>query len=160
MAYDVNGGPYMERDVTARLAAWKESPFRKPLIVRGARRVGKTRVLKYFGAEHYANVAYFSLEKINASTPSEYPQFFEITKDPRRIDFLVQLDNRVVPVEVKSGINAKSPGLRYYAGKYPDATPLRVRFSQCNLSFVDGVLNVPLYQADQAARLLRLALEG
>jgi hypothetical protein len=50
-----------------------------------------------------------------------------------------------------------SASLRYYANKYPDETPLRVRFSLRNLSFDGSVLNVPLYLADQAVQLVRLA---
>lgn len=76
---------FMERDIEKKLLAWKQSPFRKPLILRGARQVGKTRALKEFGARHYKHVAYFSLEKIGESAPSEYAQFFETTKDPKRI---------------------------------------------------------------------------
>lgn len=81
----VGAGTYMERDVLADLLAWKRSPLRKPLIVRGARQVGKTRVLKEFGRLCYENVAYFSLEKINEDVQSEYAQFFELTKNPSRI---------------------------------------------------------------------------
>lgn len=80
-----SAGSYMERDVLADFLAWKESPFRKPLIVRGARQVGKTYALKEFGRRNYENVAYFSLEKVDEDTPSEYAQFFELTKDPARI---------------------------------------------------------------------------
>ena len=75
----------MERDIVASLKDWKEARKRKPLILRGARQVGKTWVLKEFGRLNYERVAYFSLEKINPDTPSEYAQFFEGTNDPHRI---------------------------------------------------------------------------
>lgn len=75
----------MERDIVASLTTWKESRKRKPLILRGARQVGKTWALKQFGKLNYEQVAYFSLEKLNSETPSEYAQFFEATNDPRRI---------------------------------------------------------------------------
>jgi hypothetical protein len=80
-----NASLYMERDITQQLAAWRQSPFRKPLILKGARQVGKTRALRAFGQTHYTNVAYVSLERVDARTPSEYASFFETTKDPRRI---------------------------------------------------------------------------
>ena len=75
----------MERDIVASLTSWKTSRKRKPLIVRGARQVGKTWALKQFGRLNYEQVAYFSLEKLNPDTPSEYAQFFEVTNDPQRI---------------------------------------------------------------------------
>lgn len=76
---------FMERKIETELLYWKRSPFRKPLILKGARQVGKTQALKEFGARHYRNVAYVSLEKVSATTPSEYAQFFEQTLDPFRI---------------------------------------------------------------------------
>ena len=75
----------MERDIVASLANWKTSRKRKPLILRGARQVGKTWALKEFGRLNYERVAYFSLEKLNPDKPSEYAQFFEVTNDPQRI---------------------------------------------------------------------------
>lgn len=75
----------MERDIVATLNDWKSSRTRKPLILRGARQVGKTWALKEFGRANYEQVAYFSLEKVNSEKPSEYAQFFEATNDPHRI---------------------------------------------------------------------------
>lgn len=75
----------MDRDITRKLNEWKSSPFRKPLILKGARQVGKTWALRDFGQSQYSNVVYLSLEKITPEIPSEYAQFFETTKDPHRI---------------------------------------------------------------------------
>lgn len=44
------------------LEAWKNSPHRKPLILQGARQVGKTYAVLEFGRTHYDNVAYFNFE--------------------------------------------------------------------------------------------------
>ena len=52
----------MERKVTKYLLNWKDSPYRKPLILQGARQVGKTYILLEFGKKHYENVAYFNFE--------------------------------------------------------------------------------------------------
>lgn len=52
----------MERKVTSYLLDWKSSPYRKPLILQGARQVGKTYILLQFGKKYYENVAYFSFE--------------------------------------------------------------------------------------------------
>lgn len=75
----------VERDILQQLESWKDSPYRKPLLLKGARQVGKTWALKEFGRTRYRNVAYFSLENITPTRPSEYAQFFELTKDPHRI---------------------------------------------------------------------------
>ena len=52
----------MYRKIMSLLEAWKESPHRKPLILRGARQVGKTYSLLEFGRSCYENVAYFNFE--------------------------------------------------------------------------------------------------
>jgi predicted AAA+ superfamily ATPase len=53
----------MKRDIYQNLLNWKSSPRRKPLILRGARQVGKTYILKEFGEKEYQNVAYFNFEE-------------------------------------------------------------------------------------------------
>ena len=52
----------MERKITKYLTLWKSSPYRKPLILQGARQTGKTYSILAFGREQYANVAYFNFE--------------------------------------------------------------------------------------------------
>lgn len=65
----------MERLIISRLLEWKNSPYRKPLILEGVRQVGKTWVLKEFGRQYYENTAYFNFDENR-----EYKQFFETTK--------------------------------------------------------------------------------
>lgn len=52
----------MYRKIMKYLEEWKESPHRKPLILQGARQVGKTYSVLEFGRNHYENVAYFNFE--------------------------------------------------------------------------------------------------
>ena len=52
----------MKRFITEKLIEWKNSKTRKPLILRGARQVGKTYILKEFGENNYDNVAYFNFD--------------------------------------------------------------------------------------------------
>lgn len=52
----------MYRKIMRYLEAWKNSPHRKPLILQGARQVGKTYAVLEFGRTHYDNVAYFNFE--------------------------------------------------------------------------------------------------
>ena len=70
----------MERFIMSKLVEWKNSPYRKPLILKGVRQVGKTWLLKEFGKRYYENTAYFNFDE-----NEEYRQFFETTKDVKRI---------------------------------------------------------------------------
>ncbi len=70
----------MERFLLEKLKKWKNFPYRKPLILKGVRQVGKTWILKEFGKRYYENTAYFNFDE-----QEEYQQFFETTKDVDRI---------------------------------------------------------------------------
>jgi len=70
----------IKRNILQQLIRWKDSPVRKPLILQGARQVGKTWLLKHFGKDYFASVAYFNFDQ-----QAELKQFFETTKDPKRI---------------------------------------------------------------------------
>lgn len=52
----------MEREIIKDLIKWKNSENRKPLIVHGARQVGKTYIIKEFGKQYYENVIYVNFE--------------------------------------------------------------------------------------------------
>ncbi|GHV24767.1 ATPase [Spirochaetia bacterium] len=52
----------MERNLTGQLAAWKDNPGKKPLILKGVRQCGKTWLLKEFGEKYYDDTAYFNFE--------------------------------------------------------------------------------------------------
>ncbi len=70
----------LQRNNIERLAKWKESRYRNPLILQGARQVGKTHLLKKFGEKFYDSTAYFNFEKM-----PELSQFFKISNEPKRI---------------------------------------------------------------------------
>jgi hypothetical protein len=70
----------MDREILSRLLKWKNSPYRKPLILKGVRQVGKTWALKEFARKHYPSMAYFNFDE-----HMEYHAFFESTKDIDRI---------------------------------------------------------------------------
>ncbi len=52
----------MDRKIVKYLMEWKNSPYRKPLILQGARQVGKTYSILEFGRDHFENVAYLNFE--------------------------------------------------------------------------------------------------
>jgi predicted AAA+ superfamily ATPase len=57
----------MDREVYAQLIEWKSRRDHKPLVVDGARQVGKTHIIKEFGDKEYANYAYVNLDKDNVA---------------------------------------------------------------------------------------------
>ena len=84
----------MRRTVEKKLVSWKDSNRRKPLIVRGARQVGKTWSIKNFGKEHFEQILTVDFEK-----KREWHSFFEGNLDPK--DILQQLEiathTKIVP---------------------------------------------------------------
>jgi predicted AAA+ superfamily ATPase len=70
----------INRDILNGLGCWKSSPYRKPLVLQGARQVGKSFILKQFGAQHFENCCY-----VNFDFEKEHKAEFAITKDPARI---------------------------------------------------------------------------
>ena len=58
----------MYRYINDYLSQWKESKYRKPLVIQGARQVGKTYAILEFGHKHYDNVAYFNFQTSAALT--------------------------------------------------------------------------------------------
>ena len=71
----------MYRKIMQFLEAWKESEYRKPLILQGARQVGKTYSILEFGRTYYENVAYFNFE-----TSPKLAETFEENINP---DYLI-----------------------------------------------------------------------
>jgi uncharacterized protein len=53
----------MRRFLWSKLVAWKNSPERKPLVLKGARQTGKTTLLEHFGKEHFKNVHSLNFEE-------------------------------------------------------------------------------------------------
>lgn len=76
----------IKRDIMHDLLRWKQSPEHKPLIIRGARQIGKTWVMRKFGEEHFDYVAYF-----NFDSSEELCREFENTKDPKRLIDILRL---------------------------------------------------------------------
>ncbi|MDA3905536.1 MAG: ATP-binding protein [Bacteroidales bacterium] len=92
----------MQRKITGKLIAWKDNPKRMPLIVNGARQVGKTYILKEFGVQNFNQVVHINLEtNLLANsyfetdiTPLRILQFLETVSNTRIIagETLVILD--------------------------------------------------------------------
>lgn len=76
----------MERTAMNRLLSWRDSEDRKPLILKGARQVGKTWLMQEFGKRYYKNVI-----SINFDEEEELKSVFATNKNPHRIIELLSL---------------------------------------------------------------------
>jgi hypothetical protein len=83
-------------------------------------------------------------------------RYWSQNNPPYEVDFLIQRENDIFPVEVKSEANTTGRGLKKFKELVPDKVKLRIRFSLDNLRLDGDVLNIPLFMAD---RLIGLALE-
>ena len=100
-----------------KLKAWKTSSRRKPLLLMGARQVGKTTLLHYLGKQEYRNVV-----SINFDDRPDLKRLFEPNLDPHRIikDITLELDVEIVPAntliifdEIQEAPNALN-SLKYF----------------------------------------------
>jgi predicted AAA+ superfamily ATPase len=74
------------------------------------------------------------------------------------VDFVIQRENDIIPIEVKAGENVQSTSLKNYCKQYESETKLAIRFSLKNLSYDGKVLNVPLFMVDFIDSILNLVL--
>lgn len=86
------------------------------------------------------------------------PRYWSQVNPPYEVDFLIQYENDIIPLEVKAETNTESRSLRKYKEKFPAQTKLRVRFSLDNLRLDNDMLNIPLFMADYTDKLIRMAL--
>lgn len=70
----------IKREIIDKLKTWKDNPRRKPLVLQGARQVGKSWVLKKFGQECYEDVVY-----VNFDTMPGIKEDFKRTKEPHKL---------------------------------------------------------------------------
>jgi len=86
----------MYRNALEKLIAWKSNPQRKPLIMKGARQVGKTWLMHEFGKRYYQDYIYCNFDE-----EEELKSIFETNKNPHRIVELLGTLNgrRIIPHE-------------------------------------------------------------
>lgn len=85
----------MERKIIDELRAWKNRPTRKPLILLGARQVGKTWIMKHFGATDFDNVAYLNCD--------EEPMAHELFADDYNIERILLTLQALTGVKIEPG---------------------------------------------------------
>ena len=76
----------MKRNALESLIRWKSSEDRKPMVLTGARQVGKTWLMKEFGRSAYDSFVYFNFDE-----EEELKSIFEANKNPQRIVELLSL---------------------------------------------------------------------
>lgn len=138
-------GINMRRNIEQNLLEWKNNQRRKPLIIRGARQVGKTWSVKKFGNENFSEMLIIDLEK-NRKMHS----FFEGDLDPKAIiqNIEIVLHKKIVPGktllffdEIQSCPNAIM-SLRYFYEELPElhviAAGSLLEFALSKISFPVG----------------------
>ncbi len=86
----------MKRNVIQDLISWKASEERKPMVLKGARQVGKTWLMKEFGQSCYHSFVYFNFDE-----EDELKSIFETNKNPQRIIELLSMiaGEKILPGE-------------------------------------------------------------
>jgi predicted AAA+ superfamily ATPase len=75
----------------------------------------------------------------------KHPLFYWKNDNSGELDFVLQIDGNVIPVEVKKGLNTKSRSLTMFQKQYD--CPYSIRLSQKNFGYANGIKSVPLYAA-------------
>ena len=70
----------INRNIIKQMVAWKNAGFKKPLLLSGARQIGKTWAMREFGRMNYKNVAVFNFDRTE-----ELQRVFATTKEPARL---------------------------------------------------------------------------
>ena len=113
----------MDRFLMKKLVSWKENKRRKPLILNGARQVGKTWLLKEFGAHFFKKVAYVSLDN-DAIARSFFYQDFDIARIISNLSLHtgVEIDHKdtlIIIDEVQAAPKAIT-SLKYFCENAPE----------------------------------------
>ena len=113
----------MKRSIYNELLRWKQRTERKPLILLGARQVGKTYILKKFGEAEYDHLIYINCHR-NAFAESLFANGFDIPKILHRVSLFYETD--IIPgrtllffdeiQEIPQGI----PSLKYFCEDAPE----------------------------------------
>ncbi len=148
----------MKRKITQQLVEWKNSSARKPLILNGARQVGKTFILREFGRENYKNTVYVNLESNGTVasmfnddiSPSKLIKYLEAETGER----ILPNETLIILDEIQSCERAVT-SLKYFCEEAPEyhiaaaGSLLGVAINRNQTSFPVGKVNVlRLYPLD------------
>lgn len=134
----------MKRFIEAELRKWAKSKRRKPLIVKGARQVGKTYIIKKFGEEYFDNLVMLDLER-----HPQWHNIFEGELNPKQIcsDLELVLNNKIIPgksllfIDEIQAFPKALTALRYFYEEMPD---LHVIAAGSLIEFVLNKISFPV----------------
>ncbi len=113
----------MERFLMEKLAAWKDKPRRKPLILNGARQVGKTWLLREFGTAQFENVAYVNLDD-NPRMRELFEQGYDVSRLISAIQFetgqVVSAGSTLVILDEIQACPKALTSLKYFCENAPE----------------------------------------
>lgn len=86
----------IEREIINQFKAWKEAPNRKPILLKGARQIGKTWAMETFGKECFKYCVKFDFDR-----QPEVKSVFQATKDPKRLvkELMLYCDQPIIAGE-------------------------------------------------------------
>ncbi len=130
----------MKRSIINQLIEWKESATRKPLILNGARQVGKTYILQEFGHEHYNSVAYINLDN-NPEAMSIFAQDYDIPRIIRALSAIshinIQAEQTLIILDEIQECPAAINALKYFYENAP----------QYHIAVAGSLLGISLHKA-------------
>lgn len=133
----------MKRKIYEKLVNWKESKNRKPLLLQGASQnvlfsdiIDETNNSNFRGdlTENYVN---------NHLTINNMQAFYWTSKYEAEIDFIVRINEDIIPIEVKSKDNVRSKSLNSYIKMFNPKYAIKI--SSKNFGFENNIKSVPLY---------------
>ena len=94
----------------------------------------------------------FVLQELIAANEKLPVYYWAADKNTAEVEFVIQYDGGIIPLEVKSGINVKSESLKLYRSEFQPERA--VRASLKNYGFVDGLYSLPLYMTGSLIKIL------
>lgn len=96
---------------------------------------------------------FFAEQFVLQQMGDKIPMYYWSSGANAEVDFVINLGTRIIPIEVKSGTNAKAKSLKIFRDTYHPE--LSVRFSLKPFEYNDGLLNLPIYTAGVAEAILK-----
>ena len=112
----------MKRSIMQQLIDWKQDSKRKPLLIQGARQVGKTWLMRNFGKEHFRNVAYLSMDQ-NPRLEAVFSQDFDIDRIVEALHIESQMpidENTLLIFDEIQEIPLALQSLKYFQERRPE----------------------------------------
>lgn len=156
----------MYRKIMKFLENWKESEHRKPLILQGARQVGKTYSILEFGRNHYDNVAYFNFEtnpKLNETFDENISPDYLITILSHIAGQTIVREKTLIVFDEVQLCERALTSLKYFCEEAPDyhiivaGSLLGVAVNRAKFSFPVGKVDLKtLYPMDMEEFMLAM----